>query len=97
MKGHTLMPVTIRIPGALRPWTDNQRKVELESSSVSDAVQKLCATYPAVGERVLDDDGQPRRFVNLYVNGEDVRLLSGTDTLLKDGDELIIAPAVAGG
>jgi molybdopterin converting factor small subunit len=91
------MAVTIRIPGALRPFTDNQRKVEVDSSSVGEAVQRLCTTYPDVGERVLDGDGRPRRFVNLFVNGEDVRLLSGTDTPLADGDELIIAPAVAGG
>jgi sulfur-carrier protein len=91
------MPVTIRIPGALRPWAENQRKVELDSSSVDEVVKTLCATYPAVGERVLDEDGAPRRFVNLYVNGEDIRFLDGVNTPLNDGDELILAPAVAGG
>lgn len=91
------MAVTVRLPGALRQWADGQRTVEVDSSSVSDAIRVLCTQYPAVGERVLDDDGKPRRFVNVYVNGEDVRLLDGQETPLRDGDEVIIAPAVAGG
>jgi molybdopterin converting factor small subunit len=64
---------------------------------VGDAIQHLCTQFPAVGQRVLDDEGRPHRFVNVYVNGEDVRLTGGTDTPLRDGDEVIIAPAVAGG
>jgi sulfur-carrier protein len=91
------MPVTIRIPGALKEWTEGQRLVKVDSTSVGEAVRDLCTTYPAVGERVLDEQGEPRRFVNLYVNGEDVRLLNGTKTALSDGDEVVIAPAVAGG
>jgi molybdopterin synthase sulfur carrier subunit len=91
------MAITIRIPGALRPFVESQRSVKVDSASVAEAVQTLCSTYPDVGERMLDGDGKPRRFVNLFVNGEDVRLLRGTDTPLVDGDELIIAPAVAGG
>lgn len=91
------MAVTIRIPGALKEWTEGQRLVKVDSASVGEAVRDLCTTYPAVGERVLDEQGEPRRFVNLYVNGEDVRLLNGTKTALSDGDEVVIAPAVAGG
>ena len=91
------MAITIRIPGALKEWTEGQRLVKVESGSVGEAVRELCTTYPAVGERVLDERGEPRRFVNLYVNGEDVRLLDGTKTSLSDGDEIVIAPAVAGG
>ncbi|GAC1331777.1 MAG: MoaD/ThiS family protein [Chloroflexota bacterium] len=91
------MAVTVRLPGALRQWADGQRLVEIDSTSVADAIHSLCTQYPAVGERVLDEDGKPRRFVNVYVNGEDVRLLAGQDTPLRDGDEVIIAPAVAGG
>jgi sulfur-carrier protein len=91
------MAVTIRIPGALKEWTEGQRLVKVDSASVGEAVRDLCTTYPAVGERVLDELGEPRRFVNLYVNGEDVRLLNGTKTPLSDGDEVVIAPAVAGG
>jgi molybdopterin converting factor small subunit len=91
------MAVTVRLPGALKQWADGKRVVEVAPSSVGEAIQSLCRQYPAVGERVLDESGKPRRFVNVYVNGEDVRLLQGEDTPLLDGDELIIAPAVAGG
>ena len=91
------MAITIRLPGTLRQYAGGNRLVEIESRSVSDALQSLSSTYPAVGERVLDEDGRPRRFVNIYVNGEDVRLLQGADTPLQDGDEVILAPAVAGG
>lgn len=91
------MAITVRIPGQLRQWAEGQRQVKVESTSVGEAVRQLCASYPEVGARVLDESGEPRQFLNLYVNGEDVRFLDGTGTPLADGDELIIAPAVAGG
>ena len=92
------MAVVVRLPGSLKQWANGQRTVEVNSSdSVGDAIRSLCQVYPAVGERVLDDEGQPRRFVNVYVNGDDIRLLQGPATPLKDGDEVILAPAVAGG
>jgi molybdopterin synthase sulfur carrier subunit len=91
------MAVTVRLPGALSQWTAGKKQVEVQSTSVGEAIQQLCAQYPGIGERVLDESGQPRRFVNVYVNGEDIRLLQGQDTPLNDGDEVIIAPAVAGG
>jgi molybdopterin synthase sulfur carrier subunit len=91
------MAVTVRLPGQLRQWAEGKKLVEVQGDSVGGAVQALCTDYPAVGERVLDESGEPRRFVNLYLNGEDVRLLQGTSTPVTDGDELIIAPAVAGG
>ncbi|GAC1614014.1 MAG: MoaD/ThiS family protein [Gemmatimonadaceae bacterium] len=92
------MAITIRLPGSLRQWADGQRTVQVEHApSVGDAIQQLCQGYPAVGERVLDETGQPQRFVNVFVNGDDIRLLQGNDTPLRDGDELILAPAVAGG
>lgn len=91
------MAITVRLPGQLRQWANGQKLVEVQGSSVGDAIQTLCAQYPGVGERVLDESGKPRRFVNVYVNGDDVRLLQGENTPLSDGDELILAPAVAGG
>lgn len=91
------MAVTVRLPGSLRQFTGGQRAVQVQSGSVGGAIEALCSTYPAVGERVLDEGGRPHRFVNLYVNGEDVRLLQGVETPLQDGDEIILAPAVAGG
>jgi molybdopterin synthase sulfur carrier subunit len=91
------MAVTVRLPGTLRQWADGQKLVELDSASISEAIQSLCTQYPAIAERVLDDQGQLRRFVNVYVNGEDIRLLQGAATPLQDKDEVILAPAVAGG
>lgn len=91
------MAITVRLPGQLRPWADGQKLVEVQSSSVAGALQLLGSQYPGVGERILDDEGHPRRFVNVYVNGDDVRLLQGSETPLSDGDEIILAPAVAGG
>lgn len=91
------MAITVRLPGQLRQWADGQKLVEVQSSSVAGALQLLGSQYPGVAERILDDDGRPRRFVNVYVNGDDVRLLQGSDTPLADGDEIILAPAVAGG
>lgn len=91
------MAISVRLPVALRQWADGQKIVEVQPGSVAEAMQHLCSTYPAVGQRVLDEDGKTRRFVNIYVNGEDVRLLQGPETPLHDGDEVILAPAVAGG
>lgn len=92
------MAVTVRLPGSLRQWAGGQRSVQVEAApSVGAAIQQLCTSYPSVGERVLDESGQPQRFVNVFVNGDDIRLLQGNDTPLQDGDELILAPAVAGG
>jgi molybdopterin synthase sulfur carrier subunit len=96
-KGDNTMAITVRLPGSLRQWAGGNRLVEVESDSVGNALHALARVHPQVGERVLDESGQPRRFVNIYVNGEDVRLLKGADTVLTDGDEVILAPAVAGG
>jgi molybdopterin converting factor small subunit len=91
------MAISVRLPGSLKQYAEGNRVVEVESGSVQDALKALSSTYPAVGERVLDESGLPRRFLNVYVNGEDVRLLQGPETPLTDGDEVILAPAVAGG
>lgn len=91
------MAITVRLPGQLRQWADGQKQIQVQSASVAGALQLLGSQYPGVGERILDDQGQPRRFVNVYVNGDDVRLLQGSETPLTDGDEIILAPAVAGG
>lgn len=88
---------TVRLPGSLKQWASGQRQVQVAAGSVGEAIQDLCRQYPAIGERVLDETGEPRRFVNIFVNGEDIRFLQGTQTPVSDGDELILAPAVAGG
>ncbi len=91
------MPVTVRIPTPLRKLTNNQDEVKIEGSNVADVLKNLNEAHPGIGERLVDGDGTIRKFVNIYVNDEDVRFLQNTDTQLKDGDEVSIIPAIAGG
>ncbi len=91
------MAVTVRIPQPLRNLTGNQSTVTGDGSTLESLVANLEATYPGMRERVMDESGQLRRFVNIYVNGDDVRFIEGLSTPLKDGDEVSIVPAVAGG
>lgn len=91
------MSVTVRIPTPLRRMTQGQDKVELQSASLTELVDKLEADYPGFKERLLDENGDLRYFVNIYLNGEDVRFLDGLDTPTAAGDEVSIVPAVAGG
>ncbi len=91
------MAVTVRVPTPLRRLTDGQGEVEVSAGTVREAIEKLDEMYPGFKERVLDENGELRRFVNLYLNDEDVRFLKGADTELKDGDVLSIVPAIAGG
>jgi len=89
--------VRVRIPTPLRSATDGVAEVSVESPDVGGAIGELEQRYPDIKGRIRGDDGALRRFVNLYVNGEDVRFLSGLQTALNAGDELSIIPAVAGG
>jgi molybdopterin synthase sulfur carrier subunit len=77
--------------------TNGQSEINVDGASVADALSQLEARFPAIGPRLRDEAGELRRFVNLYVNGEDIRFLSGLQTSLKTGDEMSIIPAVAGG
>lgn len=91
------MPVTVRIPQPLRGLTGNLSVVPGAGATLLACVHGLESAYPGIRERLLDDTGQLRRFVNVYINGEDVRFLEGLGTSLKEGDEISIVPAVAGG
>lgn len=91
------MPVKVRIPTPLRKLTNNEELVEVQAASVGDAINELQGRYPGIKERLLDDTGGVRRFVNVYVNEEDIRFLQNQQTSLKDGDEISIIPAIAGG
>ena len=91
------MSVLVRIPTPLRRMTNGQDKVEMESSNLSELVEKLDSEYPGFKERLVDENGELRYFVNIYVNGEDVRFLKGLETATSTGDEVSIVPAVAGG
>lgn len=91
------MSVSVRIPTPLRRLTKGQESARLESTTLSEAIQKLEEQFPGIKARLCDDKGELHRFVNIYVNGEDVRFLQGMETTLKAGDEISIVPAVAGG
>ena len=91
------MSVLVRIPTPLRPLTNGQNEVLLAGGSVREILENLVKNYPGIRERLMDEKGEVRRFINIYVNEEDIRFLDGTMTRIKDGDELSIIPAIAGG
>ena len=90
------MAVEVRIPTILRTYTGGEKIVTASGDSLQAVVADLEASYPGIGERLLDASGL-RRFVNVYLNDEDVRFLSGLETAVADGDSVTILPAVAGG
>ena len=87
----------VRIPTPLRKLTNNEEIVEVNASTVGAAITELQSRYPGIKERLVDDTGAIRRFVNVYVNEEDIRFLQNQETPLKNGDEISIIPAIAGG
>jgi molybdopterin synthase sulfur carrier subunit len=89
--------IKVRIPTPLRPLTKNQGEVEAKAASIAEMIETLNAAHPGLKDRLCDDKGELRRFVNIYVNEEDIRFLKGKETSLKDGDEVSIVPAIAGG
>ena len=91
------MPVTVRIPTPLRTLTRGGAEVQAKGDTVGDVVADLERQFAGIRERLLDDGGELRRFINVYVNGEDIRFLQGKATALKEGDEVSIVPAIAGG
>jgi molybdopterin synthase sulfur carrier subunit len=91
------MSVTVRIPTQLRTLTAGEGAIELDAATVREAISGLDARHPGIGERLLDDDGQLRRFVNIFLADEDVRFLDGLDTPVHSGQTLSVVPAVAGG
>ena len=92
------MAVKVRIPTPLRKLTNDLDIVSLDgSATLAAAIDGLESAYPGFKERVCDEQGEIRRFVNIYINGEDVRFLNGLQSSLKAGDEVSIVPAVAGG
>lgn len=91
------MTVKVRIPTPLRKLTNNEEVVEVQAGTVGGAITELQARYPGIKERLLDENGTVRRFVNVYVNEEDIRFLQNQQTPIKGGDEVSIIPAIAGG
>lgn len=91
------MATTVRIPTPLRRVTGGQDKVNAEGETLAQIIDSMESQYPGIKERICDPDGSLRNFVNVFVNGEDVRFLDGVDSGVGDGDEVSIVPAVAGG
>jgi molybdopterin synthase sulfur carrier subunit len=91
------MAKKVRIPSPLRKLTNNEEVVEVTSATIGDAITELQSRYPGIKERLVDEKGEVRRFVNVYVNEEDIRFLQNQNTPLKEGDEISIIPAIAGG
>ena len=91
------MAITIRIPTPLQKLTGNQAEVSADGATVQDLLANLEKQFPGIKERLCDEQGKLRRFVNVYVNEEDIRFLKQEGTPVKDGDEISIIPAIAGG
>ena len=91
------MPVLVRIPTPLRSITRGNAQVEAKGETVAALIQDLERQYPGLRERLVDESGELRRFINVYINQEDIRFLDGETTPLKDGDEVAFVPALAGG
>jgi len=91
------MSIIVRIPAPLRRLTRNQAKVEAEGTTIAELMDRLDENYPGLRDRLVDEGGRIRPYVNFYVNEEDIRFLDGTKTELRDGDVLSIVPAIAGG
>jgi molybdopterin synthase sulfur carrier subunit len=91
------MSVPVRIPTPLRKLTQNQEIVEVEGTTIRDVINNLEQSYPGLKERICDDHNNIRRFVNVFINDEDIRFLQDAETAVKPGDEVSIVPAIAGG
>jgi molybdopterin synthase sulfur carrier subunit len=91
------MPVTVRIPSQLRPLAGGNSEVRAEGGTVGEVLKALDAAHPGFTDRLFDDGGRLRRFVNVFLADEDIRFLDGLDTAAPDGATLSIVPAVAGG
>jgi molybdopterin synthase sulfur carrier subunit len=91
------MAATLYVPTPLRKLTNGKSKVKFSASSVDDIIARADVEFPGFRDRVLDSDGEIKRFVNVFVNGVDVRTLQGKATPVKDGDEVSVIPAMAGG
>jgi len=91
------MAVLVRIPTPLRSLTKGQAEVQVAADNVADLIEDLEKQFPGIKERLVDEGGEVRRFINFYINEEDVRFLQGSQTALKVGDQVSIVPAIAGG
>jgi molybdopterin converting factor small subunit len=91
------MAIKVLIPTALQKFTNDHATIECSGTNVAELIDSMETNCPGIKAKLCDEQGKPRRFLNFYVNSEDIRFLEGTDTTLNDGDEVSIVPAVAGG
>ena len=91
------MPIKVRIPTPLQKLTKNQTEILVCGQNIQELINNIDSQHNGVKERICDERGNVRRFVNIYLNGEDIRFLQAEQTKLKDGDEVAIIPAIAGG
>lgn len=91
------MPLIIHLPAVLARLAEGERSISVLGATVGEAVREASSRYPALAGRLRDDRGRPYPFVTFYLNDEDIRLRGGFDVEVRDGDELVIVPAVAGG
>jgi molybdopterin synthase sulfur carrier subunit len=91
------MSVRVRVPTPLRKFTQGADEVNAQGNNIRSIVEDLEKNYPGIKERICDETGKVRRFVNVYVNGDDIRFLQNLETSLKEGDNISIVPAIAGG
>ena len=91
------MAIKVLVPTPLQKFSNNQATVECSANSITELFDSLETACPGIKARLCDETGKPRRFINFYVNSEDIRFLDNTETSLKDGDEVSIVPAIAGG
>ena len=91
------MPVVVRIPTPLRKFTNGQGEIKIDANNVVELIVSLEKNYPGMKSRLCDDAGQIRKFINVFINEEDIRFKENMNTALKDGDDISIVPAIAGG
>jgi molybdopterin synthase sulfur carrier subunit len=91
------MAVHVLIPTPLRKFTNNQETISASAGTIASLIIELESLYPGINKSLTDDNGELRRFVNVYVNEEDIRFLDGKNTAINDGDSVSIVPAIAGG
>lgn len=91
------MAVSVLIPTPLRKFTNEQESVQVDAGTIGALISALDTQFPGIAARLTDDQGALRKFINIYVNEEDIRFLDGKETALKDGDTVSVVPAIAGG
>ncbi len=91
------MPVQVHMTSVIQTVVGGQRKIDADGATVAEIIENIESRYPGFRKQIMDQQGQLHRFVNIYLNDEDIRYLQGADTALSDGDQVSILPALAGG